>query len=183
MEKNKIVKISVWFLNIFIIFLLIWSLINYTFLNKEVSEFVQVWGLLAMIFFVILLEGAPVFVGSGLVVATLLAIGTENPGFILLLFLASALIGNIIYFYLGYFSGKKILKYFDKRDIEKYTNLFKKYGFAAMIFMAVSPVPYLPTLAGVFRMTSPILIAEVLILRMIRHTAVFLFWFYILVGF
>ena len=139
--------------------------------------------ILAMIFLVILLEGAPVIIGSGLVVASVLAIGTENPGFILLLFLVSALVGNIIYFYLGYFSGKGILKYFDKKDVKKYKKLFKKYGFATMIFTAVSPIPYLPTLAGVFKMTSPVLITEVLVIRMLRHTAVFLFWFYILIGF
>ena len=183
MEKKKLVKFSLAILNVLVIFLLIWSLVNYTFLNKEVSQFIQIGGLLAMIFLVILLEGAPVFVGSGLVVASILAIGTENPGFILLLFLVSALVGNIIYFYLGYFSGKGILKYFDKKDVKRYKKLFKKYGFAAMIFTAVSPIPYLPTIAGVFKMTSPILITEVLIIRMIRHTAVFLFWFYILIGF
>jgi len=52
-----------------------------------------------------------------------------------------------------------------------------------MIIMAVSPIPYLPTLAGVFRMTSPILITKVLVVRMIRHVVVFLFWFYILTQF
>lgn len=183
MEKKKVVRFSLAILNFLVIFLLIWSLVNYTFLHKEVSQFIQVGGLLVMIFFVILLEGAPVFMGSGLVVATVLAMGTENSGFILLLFLVSALIGNVIYFYLGYFSGKKILKYFDKKDVKRYERLFKKYGRAAMFIMAVSPIPYLPTLAGVFRMTSPILIAEVLVVRMIRHVIVFLFWFYILVGF
>jgi membrane-associated protein len=170
-------------LNLLVIFLLIWSLINYTFLSNEVSRFVQIGGLIVMIFLVILLEGAPVFIGPGLVVATILSIGTENPGFILLLFIVSALVGNVIYFYLGYFSGKRILKYFDKKDIKKYERLFKKYGFAAMMITAISPIPYLPTIAGVFKMTSPILITQVLIIRMIRHLIVFLFWFYILVGF
>jgi membrane protein YqaA with SNARE-associated domain len=183
MNKKKTVKFSLTILNFLVIFLLIWSLVNYTFLSNEVSQFIQVGGLLAMIFFVILLEGAPVFAGPGLGVASILAMGVFNPWFILLLFLVSAFIGNIFYFYLGYFSGKKILKYFDKKDIEKYEKLFKKYGFWAMVIMAISPIPYLPTLAGVFRMTSPILIAEILIIRMIRHVIVFLFWFYFLVGF
>lgn len=183
MEKKNVIKFSLVILNFLVIFLLIWSLVNYTFLNKEVSQLVQIGGLLVMIFLIILLEGAPVFLGSGLVVATILAMGTENPGFILLLFLFSALIGNIIYFYLGYFSGKGILKYFDKKDVKKYENLFKKYGFATMIIMAVSPIPYLPTIAGVFKMNSPVLIAKILVVRMIRHTFIFLFWFYAIVGF
>jgi len=149
-------------------------------LNKEVSQFIQVGGLLAMVLFVILLEGAPVFIGGGLATAAILAMGTINPLIVFFLFIVSALIGNVIYFYLGYFSGKKILRYFDKNHVKKYRRLFKKYGFAAMIFMAISPVPYLPTLAGVFRMKSLGLITGVLIIRMLRHTAVFLFWIYVL---
>ena len=183
MNKKRVVKFSIWFLNVLVISLLVWSLINYKFLNQEVSQFVQIGGLLAMIFLVILLEGAPVFVGSGLVVAAVLTMGTENSGFILFLFLFFALVGNVIYYYLGYFSGKRILKYFDKKDINKYEKLFKKYGSSAMIIMAVSPLPYLPTLAGVFRMKSITLISKVLVVRMLRHVVVFLFWFYILVGF
>ena len=182
MNKKRVVKFSVWLLNILTILLLIWSLINYKLLNQEVSQFVQVWGLLAMIFLVILLEGAPIFVGSGLVVASVLAMDI-NPWLILFLFLFFALVGNILYFYLGYFSGKRILKYFGKKNVKKYKELFKKRGPSAMIIMAISPIPYLPTLAGVFRMTSPILITKVLAVRMIRHMVVFLFWFYILIGF
>ena len=183
MDKKKLVHLLVWLLNILVIFLLIWSLINYKLLNQEVSQFVQVWGLLAIIFFVILLEGAPVFVGSGLVVASVLAMNIINPWLILFLFLFFALVGNILYFYLGYFSGKRIFKYFKKKNVKKYEELFKKYGFTAMIITAVSPIPYLPTLAGIFRMTSPILITKVLVIRMIRHVVVFLFWFYIIIGF
>ena len=183
MNKKRVVKFSIWFLNVLVISLLVWSLINYKFINQEVSQFVQFGGLLSMLFLVILLEGAPVFVGSGLVVAAVLTMGTENSGFILFLFLFFALVGNVIYYYLGYFSGKRILKYFDKKDVKKYKKLFKKYGFATMIFTAVSPIPYLPTLAGVFKMTSPVLITEVLVIRMLRHTAVFLFCFYILIVF
>jgi len=183
MGKKRKIKFFLTLLNFIVIFLLIWSLINYAFLNKEVSNLVQIGGLFAMILLIILLEGAPVFAGPGLIVATVLAMKTMDPWFIYLIFLASALIGNIIYYYLGYFSGKEIIKYFDKKDVKKYESLFKKYGFAAMTIMAISPIPYLPTIAGAFKMTSSLLIAEILIIRMLRHTVVFLFWFYIIIGF
>lgn len=183
MDKKRVIKFLVWLLNILVILLLVWSLINYKVFNQEITQFVQVGGLLAMVFLVILLEGAPVFVGSGLIVASLLAMNIINPWLILFLFLFFALVGNILYFYLGYFSGKRIFKYFDKKNVKKYEKFFKKYGQSAMIIMAVSPIPYLPTLAGVFRMTSPILITKVLVVRMIRHVVVFLFWFYILTQF
>jgi len=181
MDKKRVVKFSFWLLNILVILLLVWSLINYKFLSQEVSQFVQVGGLLAMIFLVILLEGAPVFVGPGLVVASVLAMNTINPWLILFLFLFFALVGNILYFYLGYFTGKRILKYFNKKIVKKYEKLFEKYGFAAMIITAISPIPYLPTIAGVFKMKSPKLIIWILTIRMFRHTVVFLFWFYVLV--
>lgn len=183
MNKKKVIYFSLWLLNLLILFILVWSLINYKILDQEVSRFVQEGGLLAMIFLIILLEGAPVFVGSGLVVASVLAMKITNPGLVFLLFIISAIIGNILYFFLGYFSGKKILKYFEKKDVKKYKELFQKYGWSAMIIMAVSPIPYLPTLAGVFGIDSPYRIAGILAIRMVRHTVVFLFWFFILVGF
>ncbi len=181
MNKQKIVKAFLWTLNILIILLLVWSLVNYKFLNQEVTQLVQVWGLIAMIFLVVLLEGAPVFMGSGVVVATVYTLGVFNTWFILFLFLVFALVGNVIYYVFGYYSGRKIFKYFSKKDVRRYEKLFDKYGRRAMVVMAVSPIPYLPTLAGVFRMSSPKLIAETLILRTIRHIIVFFFWVFILV--
>jgi len=183
MDRKQGIKIFLWILNLLVIFLLIWSLVNYQILNQEVGEIVKVWGIVAMIFFVIVLEGAPVFVGSSIAVASILAMGIFNPWLILFLFLFSAVIGNIFYFYLGHFSGKTILNYFDKRDVKRYKMLFRKYGKAAMFIMAVSPIPYFPTLIGVFKIKSPYLVSEILIVRLIRHTIVFLVWFWILIKF
>lgn len=183
MNKKKWIRFSIALLNVLVILILIWSLINYQFLNKEVSHLVQIWGLFAMILFIIILEGAPVFVGPSVVVAAALATGTFDTKLILFLFLVSAFVGNIIYYYLGYFSGEKILKYFKKKDVKNYKNIFKKYGRVAMITMAISPIPYLPTIAGVFRLKSFYRISEILVLRMIRHVIVFTFWYLIIKGF
>lgn len=183
MDKKRVIKFSVWLLNILVILLLIWSLVNYKVFNQEVTQFVQIGGLLAMIFLVILLEGAPILVGSGLVVASILTMNIISPWLILFLFLFFALVGNILYYYLGYFFGLKVLKYFKKKDVRKYKKFFKKYGGITMITMAISPIPYLPTLAGVFRMNSVSLISKILILRMIRHTTVFFIWLFILTQF
>lgn len=183
MDKKRVVKFSIWLLNILVILLLVWSLINYKIFNQEVTQFVQIGGLLAMVFLVILLEGAPVFVGPSVAVASVLAMNAFNLWFVLWLFLASAILGNILYFYLGYFFGEKVLKYFNKKDVRKYKKFFKKYGDITMITMAISPVPYLPTLAGVFRMKSVSLISKILIIRMIRHTVVFFIWLFILTQF
>jgi len=183
MNKKKVIRFLIWTLNLLIVFALIWSIINYKILDKEVTRLAITGGLIAMVFFVIILEGAPVFIGPSVVVAAILTMNAFNPWFILLLFILSAIIGNILYFYLGYFSGEKIMKYLDKKNVREYKALFKKYGRAAMLIMAVSPIPYLPTLAGVFRMNPKHLFLETLPVRIIRHTVVFLFWFLILVGF
>jgi len=183
MNTKKVIKYSAWILNLLLIFVLVWSLINYKILDQEVTRFVMVGGLSAMIVLIIILEGAPVFLGPSTAVAAILAMNVFNPWLIFTLFLLSALVGNILYYSLGYFSGEKILKYFSKKDVKKYEQLFKKYGRRAMLIMAISPVPYLPTLAGVFRMESKYQITEILIARIIRHTVMFLFWFWLLVGF
>lgn len=183
MNKKKVIRFSIWALNLLIVFVLIWSIINYKILGQEVTRLVITGGLIAMIFFVIILEGAPVFIGSSVVVAAILTMNVFNPWSIFLLFILSAIIGNILYFYLGYFSGEKIMKYLDKKNVREYKDLFKKYGRFAMLIMAISPIPYLPTLAGIFRMSPKYFFLETLSVRIIRHTVVFLFWFSILVGF
>jgi len=178
MAQKRNVKLFFSALNIIIIILLIWSLINYKVLNEEVGELVQVGGLIVLVLIIIIFEGAPVFVGPGMGVGAVLAMGVFDPKLILLIFLISAVVGNIIYFSLGYIFGKKVLDYFDEKDVKRYKELFKKYGKAAMIVMAVSPMPYLPSLAGVFRVKSPIMITEVLLLRLIRHVVVFSMYYY-----
>jgi membrane protein YqaA with SNARE-associated domain len=180
MDKRKVMKFLIWVLNILIIFLLVWSIINYKFLNKEVTALIATGGIVMMILSIIFLEGAPVFVGPSVAVAAILSMNTFNPWFILLTFLLSAIVGNIIYFYLGYFSGEKIFKYFEKKDVTKYKKVFKKYGRFTMLVMALSPIPYLPTLAGVFRIKSKYLIFETLAARLLRHTIVFFFWLFVL---
>ena len=127
MIKKKKVKLFLWTLNFLVIFLLIWSLVNYQFLNQSVGTLVQIWGLIAMVLFIIILEGAPVFVGPGMGVAAVLAMGVHNPWLVLVLFLSSALIGNIFYFYLGHNYGRRMLKYFDK-EVKKYCYMWKDGG-------------------------------------------------------
>lgn len=183
MNKKRAIRFSILIINILLIFLLIWSFINYQVLDQEVTNLVKFLGLSAMVLFVIFLEGAPVFVGPSVAVASVLAMNVFNPVFIFWLFLGSAFLGNVIYYYLGYFFGNGALKYFDKKDVRKYEKFFKKYGGLTMITMAISPVPYLPTFAGVFRMNSVSLISKILILRAIRHTIVFFFWLFVLTKF
>ena len=149
--KNQI-KTILWLINILTILLLIYSIVNYSFLEQEVTQAIQLGGLIALIFIVIILEGAPVFIGSSVAVAALLAT-KANPWPILTIFLLSAIIGNILYYYLGYFLGKKTFSYFSKKDIVKNIALFQKHGFKAMFIMAITPLPYLPTIAGVFKMS------------------------------
>ncbi len=183
MNKKKVIRFSVWALNLLIVFAFIWSIINYKILDQEVTRLIITGGLIAMVFFVIILEGAPVFIGPSVVVAAILTMNAFNPWPILLLFISSAIMGNILYFYLGYFSGEKIMKYFNKKNVREYKALFKKYGRPAMLITAISPIPYLPTLAGIFKMNPKHFFLEIMPVRIIRHIVVFLFWFYILIGF
>ncbi len=183
MDKKKVMKFLIQALNILIVCALIWSVLNYKILDQEVTRLIMTSGLIALAFFVIILEGAPVFIGPSVGVVAVLIMNVFNPFFIFLLFLLFAIIGNILYFYLGYLSGEKIMKYFGKKDVREYKDLFKKYGRFTMLIMAVSPIPYLPTLAGVFKMSQKYFFLGILPIRLVRHTVVFLFWFFIIVRF
>jgi len=183
MNKKRMVKIGLGIFNVIIIALLVLSIIYYEILDAEVGRIIAIWGITAMIIFVIILEGAPVFVGPSVAVATLIAMGKFSPWFILSLFLISAIIGNIVYYYLGYFSGEKILKYFNRKDVNKYKKTFNKHGKMAMAVMAISPIPYIPTIAGVFKMKKSQMFIQSMGIRLIRHTIVFFIWYFALKGF
>ncbi|MAG39370.1 hypothetical protein CMI41_00165 [Candidatus Pacearchaeota archaeon] len=178
MEKRTI-KALLWVLNILVILLLIYSIVNYKFLEKELVLAAQIGGLGVVAILIFFLEGAPLFVGPSVAVASILATGT-NPLWVLVVFLISAILGSIAYYYLGYSLGEKTLKYFEKEDIKKYRKLFSKYGTSAMVLTAVAPIPYLPTIAGAFRMSKKDMFIKTMGARLLRHIVVFLFWFFVL---
>jgi len=179
MNKKTIIKTTFLTINIIVILLFIYSLINYKFLENEIGIAEQTSGIIIVAIFAFILEGAPVFVGPSVAIAALLAAGGD-PWILLAIFLISAIMGNIFYYYLGYHLGKKTFKYFEEEDVQKYKNLFKKYGTAAMIIMAISPIPYLPTIAGAFKMSAKNMFLTTMSIRIARHIVVFLFWVIIL---
>jgi membrane protein YqaA with SNARE-associated domain len=178
MEKRT-VKALLWILNILVILLLVYSLVNYKFLEKELVLAAQIGGLGVVAILIFFLEGAPLFVGPSVAVAAILATGT-NPWWVLAVFLISAILGSIAYYYIGHILGEKALRYFEKRDIKKYRELFAKYGTSAMVLTAMAPIPYLPTIAGVFKMSKKDMFIKTMGVRLLRHIVVFLFWFFIL---
>jgi membrane-associated protein len=180
MDAKRLIKTIAWGFSIVVVVLLVWSLLNYKVLENSVTGFIQVWGLIALVLIVVILEGAPIFVGGGIAAGASLAMGA-NPWLVLTLFIISAIIGNVLYYYLGYFSGRKVLKYFNREDVARYEKLFEKHGRVAMFIMAVFPIPYLPTLGGVFKLTPLFMFTEVLAVRIVRHSAVFIFWYFLLV--
>jgi membrane protein YqaA with SNARE-associated domain len=180
MNKKRIVKGVFWAFNFLVIILFIYTLINYSILEKELSIAAQIGGAGLVAALVFILEGAPVFVGPSVAIASLLAMG-EDPIFVLAIFLVFSTLGAIVYYYLGYFLGERVFVYFEKEDVKKYRELFKKYGMAAMLITAVTPIPYLPTVAGAFKMGAKEMFFLTTLLRIARHIIVFLFWFYVLV--
>jgi len=180
MIKKELVKRGFIFVNLVMVLLLIVSLINYQYFDKEINELIKFGGLSAMIFLVFILEGAPVLIGGSVAVASMMALEVFSPWFLLAMFLVSAFFGNLFYYFLGVFAGRKVLSYFDKKDIKKYEEFFKQYGHLSLLIMAVTPIPYLPTLAGVFKNAKPFYLIGIMIIRLIRHSVVFFVWYYIL---
>lgn len=179
MLTKRVVKFSFIFLNLLMVFLLVYSLINYKILSNEVGELVKVGGLIVMCLFVLILEGAPVALGGSVAVAAILTLDIFNPVLVLSLFLICAVFAGIGYYWIGAHYGRKILKYFDKDSIEKYEKFFRKYGSLSMILMAITPIPYLPTIGGVFGMKYLSLFI-VFFVRILRHIVVFFIWYWII---
>lgn len=179
MNKKRLIRVVGWSLNIVVVLLLVWSIVNYRVLEQDITRAIQVGGIFVAAILIFVLEGAPVFIGPSVTVVALLVIGI-NPLLVLFLLLGFAILGDIAYYYLGRKSEYRVERFIEKEDMNRYRRLFKKYGKAAMYIMAITPLPYLPTIAGIFKMPPSYFFTKVMGVRMLRHIVVFLFWFMVI---
>lgn len=150
-------KIITFVLALIFLILFIYAIVNYKILrqsiSEEVSEYVDEYGYYAIFILVVLFEISPQPLVSGIIpLATGLTLGMSDY-----YLLITSAIGVVVSSLLGYFIGKRwgidvSIKLIGKKDYQRYLELAKKYGNIAIAIAALTPVPYLPVLAGAFKM-------------------------------
>lgn len=146
-------------------------------INQKVENYVSKYGYLSVFVLSYIFEISPQpFVSAVVPIATGIALELNFP-ILLNWAILSVILSGLTSYLIGETFGKKfVMKFIDESQFKKYDKLFQKYGDAAMAIAAMTPVPYLPMIAGVFKMKiSHFLIYGVLV--RILHIFIFAWLF------
>ena len=174
---HKKIKIATSIIGILVIILFLYGLVNYRILDKQISErvefYVGKYGYYSVFVFSFILEISPQpFIGAVGTVASGLVFGL-NFYYLLILVIVAGTLSAITAYAIGRLYGKRIvIKLFGRKNYEKYSLLFKKYGKLAISLAALTPIPYFPVIAGVFKMKAVDFAVYALFVRVI-HFVVF----------
>jgi membrane protein YqaA with SNARE-associated domain len=177
MLKKRTIHFIIWLITILVILLSVWSIVNFKFLQNYVSSQVETTGYVAIFIISFIFESIPSIIGPDAPLLTGLLIGL-NLWIVLGILLISTTFSALLSYYFGHKSSKYIKFISEKKQWRKYEELFKKYGKAGMVIAALTPVPYIPALAGIFKMDFKYFLFVVTLLREIKYciVAFFLYW-------
>ena len=153
----KKLKIASFIIGLLVLSLFLYSLFNYRILNREieqgVSDYVDKYGYASVFILGFILESSPQpFVSALAPLASGLLVGLSFSTLLIITWVATT-ISSLTAYIIGRIYGKRfVTKLVDKESYEEYNNLFKKYGKLAFAIVALTPVPYFPVIAGVFKM-------------------------------
>jgi len=172
MGLKKILKIisSIMFILMLVVFF--YTLFNYQELRGSISESLQKNSFYGIAVITFLLEVFPQVIGGDLPLLTGGLIGLNIFWVFVIVSIASSVAGMLQYS-IGFFFGKKIsLLYMDEISYNKYRLLFNRKGKFALTLTALTPVPYIPAIAGVFKMHPYDFLLYGVLMRVIRFAAV-----------
>lgn len=133
-------------------------------LDVHLSEFVGQYGILtyAILFLVVFAETGfvvtPFLPGDSLLFAAgaIASFGSLHVGFIVLLLIVAAILGDTANYWIGHFLGRKIvdnphIKFINQEHIDKTEQFYKKYGAKTIILARFVPIvrTFAPFVAGV----------------------------------
>ncbi len=154
---NKKIKIFSLVFSLLVLGLLVYSIFNYSFLKNQINDNLnnQVikYGYIAVFVLSFLLEISPQPFASAIIpFANGMVLGLDYYS-LLISTILGVITSSFAGYFLGIYFGKEIvLKFTGEENYEKYYRIFKKYGKFGMALIAITPLPYFPIIAGVFKM-------------------------------
>ena len=168
MYKKRFLKLLGWVLLFLIILIFGYGIINHHVLQNEVTKWIGAGGLTALFIFCFILESAPVTIGPDAPLIGAIASGLNPLGILIVLFVSttsSAIISFLI--------AKKYSHYargfIKAKNMQKYEEMWHKHHKWGMPLAAISPIPYIPAIAGIFHMSSKYFIFVVTPIRIIKY--------------
>jgi membrane protein YqaA with SNARE-associated domain len=168
MNKKRLTRILGWMIIVVFLLLFIYGLLNYKVLQKDITVAVQTGGLVAMALLCFFMESFPMAFGPEYPVVVAILIGL-NPLGIFLVLIISTTISGIFTYGLGYKFGSYFKKFISHERMQRYEKLFKVYGKRAMLITAITPIPHVPAIAGIFKMKPFYFIFVVTGARILRY--------------
>ncbi|MAH03237.1 hypothetical protein CMI39_00425 [Candidatus Pacearchaeota archaeon] len=180
MDKKNLIKIFTIIAFLIILIFFIITLINYKTIKTEVSSGVQKYGYFGIGITSLILESLPQPIGADITLISGGLIGL-NIFFVFLVVILSSGFSGILMYFLGYVRGKGIvLLFIDEEHYKEYLDLFKNKGKFAMTISALTPIPYLPILAGTLKMHFYDFLLYGIVMRTLRFAVVAYLFFIIL---
>ena len=151
MNKKNIVII------LLIITLSLITILNYStiehYINRYVQDLVEEYGYYAIGTLVFFLETVPQPFISALVPLSVGIIFELNIVVLLSMVIIVSITANYTAYFIGYYSSDQITKFFtNKKNYQKVQKWFEKYGKYSLSILALSPLPYLPIIGGIYKM-------------------------------
>lgn len=181
----RIYKIVSFIIGLVVLASLIYAAVNYSTLQESITErfgeHVQNYGYAAVFLLTFLVEISPQpFVSSIFPMITGFIIGLDF--YTLFSFTISAvIISSLFSYYLGIYLGKRATsKIIGEENYDKAQERFDKYGRFGMAILALTPIPYFPIVAGLFKMNLSDFILYGIIPRILHFIILSLFLFWVL---
>ena len=153
----KLLRKLSFILGLIVLALFIYTLINFGLLQNQLEAGLEnqilKYGYISIFIISFLLEGLPQpFVSAIFPFITGVVLGLDFK-LLLLVTISGAIISGFFAYTIGLIYGKKLaIKITGEENFQTYHDLFKRYGKLGMTIIALTPLPYFPILAGVFKM-------------------------------
>lgn len=125
-------------------------------------------GYIGILIFTALLELSIQFIGPDVLLAAGM-LAKLNLVYIIVMITLGSWIGGLFGYYMGLTSGELIASVFtSKKRFKKGVEVFEKYGNVGMTILALTPLPYFPIIAGIFKMKFKNFLIYALLARTLR---------------
>jgi len=152
MSYKKLVKWVNFAVLLLVLALSIYLTVRYFFLKEELTSNALQMGYIGILIFTFILEISIQFVGPDILLISGILAGF-NFYYVLMFILLGSVLAGLFAYYLGFIYGRKVLGFlFKEEEFERACRFFEKYGKIAMSIAALTPLPYFPVIAGIFKM-------------------------------
>jgi len=149
----------------------VYLIVEYFFLGGELTSGVLKIGYLGILIFSFILEISIQFFGPDIFLVSGILAGF-NFYLVLLFVLSGSITGGLLAYYIGLVYGRRALNLFLKEEsFENACKFFEKYGKIGMSIAALTPLPYFPVIAGMFKMKFRDFLLYGVLVRTLRFIA------------